>query len=185
MNKLFILIVGLVLVGFSALIIPQIANRAYREVEEFEECPFCMAEVINSQKIYEDDWIVAMLTYKPIVEGHVLVIPKRHVECYEMLTSKEVLQVHEIIKKVHDISQKKHDSSSYLVMQKNGKEVRQTVPHVHFHYIPRKAEESTLALFGKFLLEPLKRPIDMELLEKEARSYRKEFGRARKGLAQI
>lgn len=185
MNKFLILILIFVLASFSVLVLPQIANRAYREVEEFEECPFCMEEVIDAQKIFEDEHIVAMLTYKPIVEGHILVIPKRHVERYELLTEQEVLRVHDTIKKIHEISQKKHRSTSYLLVQKNGKEVRQTVPHLHFHYIPRKLNESALALFAQFLLEPLKRPIDMILLEKEAKSYRKEFAKVRRELAQI
>lgn len=185
MNKFFIVVVLFVLVGLSFLVLPQVANRAYREAEEFEECPFCMQEVLDSQKIFEDEHIVAMLTYKPIVEGHVLVIPKRHVERFEDLSPNEIQHIHKVISRVHNVSQKKLNSSSYLLVQKNGKEVRQTVPHLHFHYIPRRTNESTLALFGKFLIEPLQRPVDMSWLEKNARSYRKEFNKGRRGLAQI
>jgi len=185
MNKLFILILGGVLVLFAGFIIPQVVNRAYREAEEFDVCPFCSEEVLDAQKIYEDDSVIAMLTYKPIVEGHVLIIPKRHVERFEMLSSEEIMKMHEAIKKVHIVCQKKHSSTGYLLVQKNGREVRQTVPHVHFHYIPRKLEESTLALYGKFLLEPFLRPVDMIQLEKQAKQYRKEFARSGRSLAQI
>jgi len=47
-----------------------------------ENCIFC--KIINNEipcyKIYEDDLVLAFLDVNPIVDGHVLIIPKKHFE---------------------------------------------------------------------------------------------------------
>ena len=44
-----------------------------------EGCAFCKERVIEKQKFYEDDLVLALYSHKPIVSGHTLIIPKRHV----------------------------------------------------------------------------------------------------------
>ena len=47
-----------------------------------EECIFC--KIINGEipceKIWEDDNFIAFFDVNPVVEGHTLVIPKKHFE---------------------------------------------------------------------------------------------------------
>jgi diadenosine tetraphosphate (Ap4A) HIT family hydrolase len=112
-----------------------------------EDCPFCNEEVLNRQIFYEDDLVYALCSHKPIYPGHFLIIPKRHVERFEMLSDEEMMQIGRVIQKVHRASAPIFKSSSYLLLQKNGPEVGQTVPHVHFHYIPRQAGDSSAVMF--------------------------------------
>jgi diadenosine tetraphosphate (Ap4A) HIT family hydrolase len=53
-------------------------------------------------------------------------------------------------------------------LQKNGQEVGQTVPHVHFHYIPRmKGDDSTITfLFRMFFINWLG-PVSQEELDEK------------------
>ena len=128
-------------------------------------CAFCEREILNRQKFYEDDLVIALYTHKPVVEGHFLIIPKRHVERFEMLSNEEVLQMNQVIKKVHQASMQTFGTNSYLLLQKNGAEVGQTVPHVHIHYMGRKAGEgSTLGFMIKMLITPLLSPISIETM---------------------
>lgn len=114
-------------------------------------CAFCNQEVITRQKFYEDDLVVALYTHKPILQGHCLIIPKRHVERFEMLSDEEILQISRVIKKIDITASRVFGASSYLLLQKNGSEVGQTVPHVHFHYIPRPiGDSSTLKFLFRF-----------------------------------
>ncbi len=117
------------------------------QVQTQEECPFCNEEVLQAQVFYEDELVYALCTHKPIFPGHFLVIPKRHVERFEMLSEEEMAQMGRVIQKVHQAAAPIFKSSSYLLMQKNGPEVGQTVPHVHFHYIPREAGDSSAVKF--------------------------------------
>ena len=106
-------------------------------------CPFCNEEILDKQKFYEDDHIIALYSHKPVSKGHALVIPKEHKERYEELSESEIMAIHKMIRKIHAISSEHFGSDSYLLLQKNGKNVGQTVPHVHFHYIPRKINDTS------------------------------------------
>ena len=125
-----------------------------------QPCAFCNPTVLQRQTFYEEELILALYTHKPILPGHCLVIPKRHVERFEQLTDEEVQQMSRVIKKVNKAASKVFGTSSYLLLQKNGLEVGQSVPHVHFHYIPRKTgDSSTLSILAKLLLSNWKSPI--------------------------
>ncbi len=117
--------------------------------------------MLDAQKFYEDDLVLALYTHRPIFPGHCLVITKRHVPRYEELSEDEALRIDQIIKKVYLAVSKKYGTSSYLLLQKNGREAGQTVPHLHFHYIPRKTgDDSFVGFFFHMVLANLKRPIE-------------------------
>ena len=46
-------------------------------------CAFCNPQIIDRQKFYEDDLVIALCTHKPIIPSHFLIIPKRHVKQLE------------------------------------------------------------------------------------------------------
>ena len=123
-------------------------------------CPFCSTSILNYQKFYEDDLALALYTHKPMLPGHCLIIPKRHVERFEMISDAESAQIFQTIKKVDQAVKKVFGTSAYLILQKNGHEVGQTVPHVHFHYIPRKLnDDSIIGFLFRMFLANAKRPI--------------------------
>lgn len=123
-------------------------------------CAFCDPKVLEYQKFYEDEFVVALYTHRPIFPGHSLIIPKRHVERFEMLSETEIAQIGQVIKKVNEAAQKVFGTSAYLLLQKNGKEVGQTVPHVHFHYIPRQVgDDSTLKFLVRMYIANFQNPI--------------------------
>lgn len=135
---LICLIIGGVYFGFV---------KPFSQASFNDPCPFCDQNVLNNQTFYEDDLVLALYTHKPIFPGHCLIIPKRHVERFEILTDAEISQIGKVIKKVNQAVIKVFKTSSYLLLQKNGLEVGQSVPHVHFHYIPRKAGDDSIIQF--------------------------------------
>lgn len=110
-------------------------------------CPFCDPAVLQRQKFYEDELCYGLYTHRPVVEGHCLVIPKRHAERFEELKDEEILRMGQVLHKVNAAVSKTFGTSSYLLLQKNGREVGQTVPHVHFHYLPRKEGDCSALKF--------------------------------------
>ena len=102
-------------------------------------CIFCaIAEgEIPSFKVYEDDLVLAYLDINPFSEGHTLVIPKAH---YTGLldTPSDVLK--EIVVRVQKVAAHLKEAlpcDGFNVLQNNGAAAGQTVPHVHFHIVPR------------------------------------------------
>ena len=129
-------------------------------------CPFCDSLVLERQAFYEDDLVLAIYTHMPITEGHCLVIPKRHVANFDELNDQELQRIGQVIQKVDAAAKKVFSTGPYLLHQKNGKEVGQSVFHVHFHYVPRKMGQSSLiALLSKVLIAQLKGPISHQKMK--------------------
>lgn len=129
-------------------------------------CAFCDFNVLTAQKFYEDDYVVALYTHKPVLPGHCLIVPKRHTDRFEKLSDEEFSHIVRVIKKVNLAVMKVFDTSSYLILQKNGFEAGQTVPHVHFHYIPRKAKDSSfLKFFWRMYIANIQKPIKAEKMQ--------------------
>lgn len=126
-------------------------------------CPFCNEKIVNYQKFYETDLVVALYTHKPVMPGHCLIIPKRHITRFEELSDEEMVEVLHTIKRVDKAVSEVFGTAAYLILQKNGEEVGQTVPHVHFHYIPRqKGDDSTITFLFNFYVAPFKSPLTKE-----------------------
>jgi histidine triad (HIT) family protein len=131
-----------------------------------ESCPFCDEAVVNRQKFYEDQIVIAMCTHKPIVPSHFLIIPKRHVERLELLTEEERIHIQQAIDKVYQASRSVFEISPYLIHQKNGREVGQSVPHVHFHFIGRRPGDNSMAKFlAKIFWAYLRGPVSPEKMQ--------------------
>jgi diadenosine tetraphosphate (Ap4A) HIT family hydrolase len=115
---------------------------------------------------YQDDVVIGLCDYKPIYPGHCLVIPKRHVRRFEELHDDEIIAAMHLIKKINMVIQKQFGPCVYIILQKNGEGV-QSVPHVHFHYIPKRDMSSTFSSIGylwRFFISWLKSPLPDEEL---------------------
>ena len=102
-------------------------------------CLFCKirSSEILSHKVYEDRYTLAFLDLKPVVEGHTILIPKRHVETifdlddYLAQNLGRVLFV--VAKKLKNVY-----GRNLAIYCKSGSEASQEQPHLHYHLIPRK-----------------------------------------------
>lgn len=139
-------------------------------------CPFCDSTVIQNQCIYQNEETLILLSYQPMEKGHSLIIPKRHVERYEDLTEEEILSINQMIKKLASAMEETMGKSSYLLLQKNGKEVGQTVPHLHFHFIPREANgQSPISLLFNFFITIFKPKLSLPEMQETIAQIQKGF----------
>lgn len=107
------------------------------------DCVFC--KIVNgelpSYKIYEDDYTYAFLDIAKDVDGHTVVIPKKHatniVDC-DSFTLSKVIEAIRLISK-HYVEDLGYDGVN--VLNASGKAAEQSVFHLHFHIIPRMAED--------------------------------------------
>ena len=102
---------------------------------------------IPSYIIYEDDENIAFLNAFPFEPGHTLVVPKKPYKTIFDMPELSFLQLQKVLfkvaKKIHNTTGK-----DIAIMQRNGKNAGQEVPHVHFHIVPRTIPESERALFN-------------------------------------
>ena len=81
--------------------------------------------------------------------GHTLVMPKRHCQKIQDMTSDENADLFAMVQKMTS----KIDSSmtgSTLIAIHNGKDAGQDVPHLHVHVVPRAKNDSAGAIHALF-----------------------------------
>jgi len=102
--------------------------------------------ISQTQIFYQSRFTFAMVNLRPIVEGHVLVVPFRVVPKLRDLTNEEytdlwfcVRRTQEILEQ-HFFTTKNDDSRSFgfNVAIQDGVAAGQSVEHVHVHILPRK-----------------------------------------------
>lgn len=141
-----------------------------------KDCPFCNPGIIENQKYYEDDLVWGLYSHRPLIKGHCLIVPKRHIERFDMLNQAELLSVFSAINNTNNIAKKILQADSYLIIQKNGQSVGQAVPHAHFHYIPRSVDEKNVFSFMlRFLINPLKSPISKKEMQDMTSQFSSEI----------
>ena len=103
--------------------------------------------------IYEDALTLAFLDIMPSVEGHTLVIPKEPAESIFDLSPEGAAAVVVTTQKVARAVQKALASPGIMLVQLNGAAAGQSVPHIHFHVLPRH-HGLELKLHGRAMVAP-------------------------------
>ena len=98
-------------------------------------CPFCVPS--EEVLVYEDEFIRILIDSYPANRGHLLIVPKRHVEKLEELNEKEKLALIEGIEMAIEKLKKVLEPDGFNIGINIGEVAGQTVPHIHIHVIPR------------------------------------------------
>ena len=106
-----------------------------------EDCIFC--KIINgeipSEKVYEDEEILAFKDINPAAPVHTLVIPKKHIKSLLEVNeedSKIIAKIYEVINKI--VKDMKMEQDGFRVIVNCGKDAGQEVMHLHFHLLGGK-----------------------------------------------
>ncbi|WP_378245672.1 HIT family protein [Amycolatopsis speibonae] len=73
----------------------------------------------------------------PAAEGHVEVVPKRHVESFFDLTPSELTEAYELLKEARRTLDEKFRPDGYTIGVNERPAAGRTVDHLHIHLIPR------------------------------------------------
>lgn len=103
------------------------------------ECIFCQIAAKGSPAsiFYEDEHSLAFPNLNPIVDGHVMVVPKRHAVNMLDIDTQDlealVASTQEVARKVVD----EYKATGFNLLMANGKDAQQSVFHFHWHIVPR------------------------------------------------
>ena len=108
-----------------------------------EECVFCkiISGELPSMKVFEDEYTMAFMDIAKDVDGHILVIPKKH--CKNILDC-DYDTLNHVMNTVKKVSYHLVDNCGYDgvdLLNANDESAGQTVPHFHIHIIPRKKHD--------------------------------------------
>lgn len=107
--------------------------------ESSRSCVFCriIAGELPSNRLFEDDSVIAFLDIAPIVKGHALVVPRTHVELFTEVPADVLRPLMEGTQRVARAMVRGLAADGVNVFVANGASAGQVVPHVHVHVIPR------------------------------------------------
>lgn len=115
------------------------------------DCVFCkiISGEFSSRKIYEDEFTLAFLDISKDVDGHILVVPKKHFKNILDCDTETLSRVFETVKKVSNHLTENCGYDGVNLLNASDESAGQTVPHFHIHIIPRKNGDG-LDSFPKF-----------------------------------
>lgn len=108
-----------------------------------KNCPFCaILKKQEAKKRKYQYWTVIEDDY-PVTEGHLLIIPNRHVAPFEGLLDAEFKELMVVIRDVSTIAKMTRsgpfrDVDGWNIGVNVGEAAGQTVGHLHVHVIPRR-----------------------------------------------
>lgn len=105
-----------------------------------EDCVFC--KIINgeipSEKVYEDDKVLAFKDINPAAPIHVLVIPKEHVQNVLEINHENKEMISDIFLAINKIAKQLGiEDDGFRIINNCGKDAGQEVMHLHFHLLAR------------------------------------------------
>lgn len=106
-----------------------------------KDCIFCKiaSGEIPVDKIYENDSFFSIPDANQQIEGHSLIISKKHFETILDLPSTLGIELLDCIKKTAMEVLGEEKAEGFNVVQNNFECAGQAVKHVHFHILPRKS----------------------------------------------
>lgn len=108
------------------------------------DCIFC--KIINggipSYTIYEDDVVKVFLDVNPKVNGHTLIVPKKHYKDLFDIPDDILLHIIGVAKKMDKVFREKLGCEGLTLVQNNG--LPQEVKHFHLHLMPQYSGKNEL-----------------------------------------
>ena len=104
------------------------------------DCIFCkiIKGEIPSNKVYEDEQILAFHDIAPQAPVHVIIIPKTHIQSADEIDESNSEVVAKIFEAIPKIAKVCNVENGYRIITNIGEDGCQTVKHMHFHLLGGK-----------------------------------------------
>lgn len=100
-------------------------------------CIFCEKIKNKDNILYENESVTAFFDQYPVTIGHVLIVPKRHIETYFNASLSEKKDIDSAIMMIKSQLDELYHPDGYNIGINNGSASGQTIMHLHVHLIPR------------------------------------------------
>lgn len=138
----------------------QIAYRDARVTGNYEgiwqsvgKCVFC--DLKDDYILFEENGIVLTIVLFAYIDGHMMIIPRRHVKSVKELTPEEWETMRKFMYIAKKLIREVHGVKGMQILQKDGADAQSTVEHLHFHTIPFDAPDLTTWNYRQLKNTPL------------------------------
>jgi len=112
-------------------------------------CLFCkiIKKELPSRILFEDEKVMVIMDAYPEVDGHILIIPKKHFTDFLELEEEEIIHINKIAKDIGALLMKKLSAKSLSLTVNYGD--RQEIKHYHLHLLPDYRKNKASKDIGK------------------------------------
>ncbi len=105
-----------------------------------QECLFCkiIKGEIPTEKVYEDDEVLAFKDIHPKAPVHILVIPKKHISSAKEIKVEDEALIGRMFTVINRIAKEFGLDNGYRIINNCGENGGQEVMHLHFHLLGGK-----------------------------------------------
>ncbi len=116
-----------------------------RKKKKKYECIFCEIAKrnpdVNPNIVYEDEKAMVILNIYPFNPGHLMVIPKKHLELFEELIQDEMNYLMKLTQASVELLKKIYEPEGFNIGINQGEAAGASVLHFHIHVVPRYEHE--------------------------------------------
>lgn len=107
--------------------------------QSVNKCVFC--ELNEKYVFFEENGIVMTISLYAYIDGHFMIVPRRHVRSTKELSQLEWDTVRRFLYIAKKLIKQVHKVNGMQFVQKDGIDAQSTVEHLHFHCIPFDAPD--------------------------------------------
>jgi histidine triad (HIT) family protein len=111
------------------------------------DCLFC--QIIAGERpahhVLDTEDVVGFLDARPVFKGHVLVVPRPHIETLPDLPADLLTPLFVAVQRVSAAVLEAYDAQGSFVALNNV--ISQSVPHLHVHIVPRRRKDGLRGFF--------------------------------------
>ena len=97
--------------------------------------------------VWEDQSVIAFLDRAPVFHGHVLVVPREHVETLPELPASRIPELFGVVQRLARAVEAEDGLAAHGSFVALNNRVSQSVPHLHVHVVPRRRKDGLRGFF--------------------------------------
>jgi diadenosine tetraphosphate (Ap4A) HIT family hydrolase len=113
---------------------------------------FC--DLNDSYVVYEENGIVLTVALYAYIDGHMMIIPRRHIRSVKEIKPIEWETMRKFMYLSKKMIRKAYKIKGMQIIQKDGADAQSTVEHIHFHCLPFDAPDLTTYNYRKLAHTP-------------------------------
>jgi|GEM_PF-271785 len=138
------------------------------------KCVFC--DLNDKYVFFEENGVVMTISLYAYIDGHLMIVPRRHVRYAKDLTPLEWATIRKFTYIAKKIIKDVHGLSGMQLIQKEGSAAQSTVTdHIHFHCVPFDAPDLLTWNYRELKNTPLKNAELYKALDSKIASYKAQF----------
>jgi len=135
-------------------------------------CELCKTNNEKYRVVLEDEFSFSLVNIEPMNDGHLMVLPKRHVERLSDLTPEESMSIMRMLYKLSGVLERVFPEPNMIALNM-GKNTSQD--HIHFHILPTEIKGGFRGIYTTVLNRPFRTEAKKEKLTEIANNIKKHL----------